>query len=143
VRERRPGELQRGRLRVRGRADVVPVEHVLTELAGPARRGRGQHLAAEPLRRRVRVGVERRLGVAGVAGAAKIMPIRITDSSGTAYYSTIASGMLTSGIRAPSRTASPPPSSTKIVAQLIIAGMGAPSACKLELKCSGPFTSFA
>ena len=33
------------------------------------------------------------IGVAGVAGLAKIMPIRITDSAGTAYYSTIASGI--------------------------------------------------
>ena len=33
------------------------------------------------------------VGVAGVAGAAKIMPIRITDAAGTAYYSTIASGV--------------------------------------------------
>jgi len=33
-------------------------------------------------------------GVAGIAGAAKIMPIRITDSSGTAWYSSIASGIV-------------------------------------------------
>jgi len=32
-------------------------------------------------------------GVAGVAGAAKIMPIRVSDSTGYAYYSTIASGV--------------------------------------------------
>ncbi|MDN3920144.1 S8 family serine peptidase [Roseateles violae] len=32
-------------------------------------------------------------GVAGVAGQARIMPIRITDAAGTAYYSTIASGI--------------------------------------------------
>jgi hypothetical protein len=32
-------------------------------------------------------------GVAGIAGAARIMPIRMTDASGTAYYSTIASGI--------------------------------------------------
>jgi thermitase len=32
-------------------------------------------------------------GVAGVAGAAKIMPILVTDSTGSAYYSDIASGV--------------------------------------------------
>lgn len=32
-------------------------------------------------------------GVAGVAGAAKIMPIRVSDASGYAYYSTIAQGV--------------------------------------------------
>lgn len=32
-------------------------------------------------------------GVSGVAGAAKIMPIRVSDSSGYAYYSAIASGV--------------------------------------------------
>ncbi|MBP6898506.1 MAG: S8 family serine peptidase [Burkholderiaceae bacterium] len=32
-------------------------------------------------------------GVAGVAGAASIMPIRVSDSTGYAYYSTIASGL--------------------------------------------------
>lgn len=34
------------------------------------------------------------VGVAGIAGHAKVMPIRITDSAGTAYYSTIASGVI-------------------------------------------------
>jgi len=33
-------------------------------------------------------------GVAGVAGGAKIMPIRVSDASGYAYYSTIASGAI-------------------------------------------------
>lgn len=33
------------------------------------------------------------VGVAGVAGAAKIMPIRVSDSTGYAYYSAIASGV--------------------------------------------------
>ena len=32
-------------------------------------------------------------GVAGVAGNAKIMPIRVADATGSAYYSTIASGV--------------------------------------------------
>lgn len=32
-------------------------------------------------------------GVAGAAGGAKIMPIKITDAAGSAYYSTIASGI--------------------------------------------------
>ncbi|MEK8051597.1 S8 family serine peptidase [Ideonella sp. DXS22W] len=32
-------------------------------------------------------------GVAGVAGAASVMPIRVADSTGYAYYSTIASGL--------------------------------------------------
>lgn len=32
-------------------------------------------------------------GVAGVAGAAKIMPIRVSDATGYAYYSTIAQGV--------------------------------------------------
>lgn len=32
-------------------------------------------------------------GVSGVAGAAKIMPIRVSDSAGYAYYSTIAAGV--------------------------------------------------
>ncbi len=31
-------------------------------------------------------------GVAGIAGGARVMPIRVSDSSGYAYYSTIASG---------------------------------------------------
>ncbi len=34
------------------------------------------------------------LGVSGVAGAAKIMPIRVSDASGYAYYSTIAQGVI-------------------------------------------------
>lgn len=34
------------------------------------------------------------VGVAGVSGAARVMPIRITDSAGTAYYSTIAEGVI-------------------------------------------------
>ncbi len=33
------------------------------------------------------------LGVVGVAGGARVMPIRVADSSGYAYYSTIASGV--------------------------------------------------
>jgi subtilisin family serine protease len=33
------------------------------------------------------------IGVSGIAGASKIMPIRVADSSGYAYYSTIASGI--------------------------------------------------
>ena len=33
------------------------------------------------------------VGVAGVAGAAKIMPIRVTDTSGYGYYSTISQGI--------------------------------------------------
>lgn len=33
------------------------------------------------------------VGVAGVAGGARIMPIRVADASGYAYYSTIASGV--------------------------------------------------
>jgi subtilisin family serine protease len=33
------------------------------------------------------------IGVAGVAGQSRIMPIRISDSTGYAYYSTIASGI--------------------------------------------------
>lgn len=32
-------------------------------------------------------------GVAGIAGAARFMPIRVTDTSGMGYYSTIASGI--------------------------------------------------
>jgi thermitase len=34
------------------------------------------------------------VGVAGIAGQARVMPIRITDGAGTAYYSTIASGVI-------------------------------------------------
>lgn len=33
-------------------------------------------------------------GVAGVAGGAKIMPIRVTDAAGNGYYSTIADGVI-------------------------------------------------
>lgn len=34
------------------------------------------------------------VGVAGVAGGAKIMPIRVTDAAGDGYYSTIANGVI-------------------------------------------------
>lgn len=37
--------------------------------------------------------VNNSIGVAGLAGSAKIMPIRVSDSSGYAYYSTIASAI--------------------------------------------------
>jgi putative spermidine/putrescine transport system ATP-binding protein len=65
--ERRPRELQSRGVRIRGGADVVPVEDVLPEGGIPARLPRGQGHAGEAGRRRVGVGVERRLVVPGVS----------------------------------------------------------------------------
>ena len=46
--ERGAGELERGRIRVGGRAHILPVEHVLAELRLPARRRRRQLRIREP-----------------------------------------------------------------------------------------------
>jgi len=67
VAEGRPRELESRRVRVRGSANIIPVEDVLAESGVPARRRRGQGHAGEAGRRRVRVGVERRLIVPGVS----------------------------------------------------------------------------
>ena len=55
-------------MRVGARADVVPVEDVLAERRVPARGGGRERRGREALRRGVRVGVERRLAVARIAG---------------------------------------------------------------------------
>ena len=68
VPDRRAGELERVLVRVRAGQDVVPVEDVLAERGVPPRRRRRQRGGREPLRRRVRVGEEGSVRVAGIAG---------------------------------------------------------------------------
>jgi putative spermidine/putrescine transport system ATP-binding protein len=67
VAERRSRELYGRRVGIRGGADVVPFQDVLAEGAIPARLRRGQGHAGEAIRRRMRVGVKRRLAVSGVS----------------------------------------------------------------------------
>ena len=62
VLEGRPGELQRRRPRVGGRADVVPVQEVLPQARVPARGWRREGRSPETGRGRVGIRVERRLG---------------------------------------------------------------------------------
>jgi hypothetical protein len=59
-----------------GNTDVSDVKDHGTKVAGSAA-----------------AAVNNGVGVAGVAGGARIMPIRVSDSTGTAYWSSIASGL--------------------------------------------------
>ena len=68
VAERRAGEFERDGVRVWLRADVVPVEDVLAQRCSQRAAAGASVRAGEALRRRVRVGVERRPAVARVAG---------------------------------------------------------------------------
>ena len=63
----RAREVERGRVRVGARADVVPVEDVLAERGVPARGRRRERRRREAVGRRMRVGVERRSRIARVA----------------------------------------------------------------------------
>ena len=65
---RRAGELERVLARVRAGTDVVPVEDVLAESGLPPRLGWRQRASGEALRGGIRVGVERRVRVAGIPG---------------------------------------------------------------------------
>jgi len=65
--ERRPGELKCRRVGIPGGPNVVPVEDVLAKGGVPAGLPRRQSHAGEAARRRMRVGVERRLVVSRVS----------------------------------------------------------------------------
>jgi hypothetical protein len=68
VLERRAGECEREGVRIVIGAHVIPLEDVQAKLVVPARRRRGERAVGESLRRRMGIGVERRLAQFGIPG---------------------------------------------------------------------------